>query len=120
MLEYDRGYATGSLNFRDDEILDAGKAASFLCSSCMNDIIPKETGQCFGVGAIDLATKKVRLFVITVDLYWLNIKSVQTDKGDIVLPPILTVRYDTGKFSKKVIEKAQYLRKTEDIVLLME
>ena len=41
MLEYDRGYATGSLNFRDDEILDAGKAASFLCSSCMNDIIPK-------------------------------------------------------------------------------
>ena len=62
MLEYDRGYATGSLNFRDDEILDAGKAASFLCSSCMNDIIPKETGQCFGVGAIDLATKEVRLF----------------------------------------------------------
>ena len=62
MLEYDRGYATGSLNFRDDEILDAGKAASFLCSDCLNGIIPKETGQCFGVGAIDLATKKVRLF----------------------------------------------------------
>lgn len=62
MLEYDRGYATGSLNFRDDEILDAGKVASFLCSDCLNGIIPKETGQCFGVGAIDLATKKVRLF----------------------------------------------------------
>ena len=62
MLEYDRGYATGSLNFRDDEILDAGKAASFLCSDCLNGIIPKETGQCFGVGAIDLATKEVRLF----------------------------------------------------------
>ena len=27
--------------------------------------------------------------VITVDLYWLNIKSVQTDEGDILLPPIL-------------------------------
>lgn len=62
MLEYDRGYATGSLNFRDDEILDAGKAASFLCSDCLNGIIPKETGQCFGVGAIDLATKEIRLF----------------------------------------------------------
>ena len=62
MLEYDRGYATGSLNFRDDEILDAGKAASFLFSDCLNGIIPKETGQCFGVGAIDLATKEVRLF----------------------------------------------------------
>ncbi len=62
MLVYDRGYATGSLNFRDDEILDAGKAASFLCSDCLNGIIPKETGQCFGIGAIDLATKKVRLF----------------------------------------------------------
>lgn len=62
MLEYDRRYAMGSLNFHDDEILDTGKAASFLCSSCLNDIIPREAGQCFSVGAIDLATKEIRLF----------------------------------------------------------
>ena len=62
MLNYDRGYATGSMDFRNDEILDVDKAASFLCATCLNKILPQEVSQCFGVGAINLATKEIRLF----------------------------------------------------------
>ena len=62
MLEYDRGYATGSLDFLKDEILDIDKAASFLCSNCLNEILPKEVSRCFGVGAINLDTKEIKLF----------------------------------------------------------
>lgn len=62
MLEYDRGYATGSLDFFDDERLDINKAASFLCSDCLNEILPQQIDQCFGVGAILLDTKEIRLF----------------------------------------------------------
>ena len=62
MLEYDRGYADGSVDFLDDETLDIDKAASFLCTDCLNEIVPKEIGQCFGVGAIHLDTKEIRLF----------------------------------------------------------
>ncbi len=62
MLEYDRGYATGSVDFLNDETLDADKAASFLCADCLNKILPKEISQCFGVGVINLDTKEIRLF----------------------------------------------------------
>lgn len=62
MLEYDRGYATGSLHFYNDETLDVNKAASFLCSDCLNEILPQNLEQCFGVGAIHLATKELRVF----------------------------------------------------------
>jgi len=62
MLEYDRGYATGSVDFLNDETLDADKAACFLCDDCLNEILPKEISQCFGVGAINLDTREIRLF----------------------------------------------------------
>lgn len=62
MLEPDRGYATGSLYFYNDESLDVDKASSFLCSDCLNRILPQELEQCFGVGAIHLATKEIHVF----------------------------------------------------------
>ncbi len=62
LLEYDRGYATGSLHFYDDEVLDADRAVSFLCADCMNRILPKNLERCFGVGVIHLATKELRMF----------------------------------------------------------
>ena len=42
MLDYDRGYATGS--------------------NCLNEILPQEISRCFGVGAIHLDTKEICLF----------------------------------------------------------
>ena len=57
-----RGYATGHVNFYDDEVLDVSKAAGFLCEGCMNKILPSQFDRYFGVGAINLATKEVRVF----------------------------------------------------------
>lgn len=62
MLEYDRGYATGTLDFLDDKVLDIDKVSSFLCADCMNEILPKRIEKSFGVGIINLGTKEVRLF----------------------------------------------------------
>ena len=62
LIEFDRGYASGILDLLDDETLDPKKAASFLCSDCLNDIIPQNTSRYFGVGAINLETKEIKLF----------------------------------------------------------
>ena len=62
LQNYDRGYATGSVDFYNDEALDASKAADFLCEDCLNEILTSQIDRCFGVGAINLATKEVRVF----------------------------------------------------------
>ena len=62
MLEYDRGYATGTLDFLDDKVLDIDKVSSFLCADCMNEVLPQRIKKCFGVGIINLGTKEIRLF----------------------------------------------------------
>ena len=58
----DRGYATGHVDFYNDELLDVSKAAGFLCESCLNKILPSQIDRYFGVGAINLATKEIRIF----------------------------------------------------------
>lgn len=62
MLDWDRGYATGSLRFREDETLDIDRAASFLCEDCLNEVLPRDPERCFGVGVIHLAAKEIRVF----------------------------------------------------------
>lgn len=61
LLDYDRGYAVGSVDFYDDMILDADNAASFLCADCLNEILPQDLEQCFGVRVLHLATKEIRV-----------------------------------------------------------
>ena len=58
----DRGYATGHVDFYNDELLDVSKAAGFLCESCLNKILPSQIDRYFGVGVINLATREVRAF----------------------------------------------------------
>jgi len=62
MSDYDRKYASGSVEFFNDKTLDIDKVASFLCTKCMNEVLPKDISQCFGVGIINLNTKKLCLF----------------------------------------------------------
>ena len=62
MQDYDRGYAAGSVDFYNDKVLDVSKAAGFLCEDCLNEILPSQSDRCFGVGAVNLATKEVRIF----------------------------------------------------------
>lgn len=59
---HDRRYATGSVCFHEDEILEPGRAADFLCEDCFNKILPCRDGRYFGVGAVNLATREARLF----------------------------------------------------------
>ena len=65
--DHDRGYATGSVYFNDNEVLDIDKAAGLFCEECLNKILPRQAGPCFGVGAVNLTTKEVRIFA--EDLY---------------------------------------------------
>ena len=62
LLNYDRGYATGSVDFSDDETLKPDEAASFLCADCLNEILSQNYSRCFGVGVINLDTKEIRRF----------------------------------------------------------
>ena len=62
MQDSDRGYATGSVDFHSDEVLDISKAANYLCADCLNKILPSQVDRCFGVGAVNLATREVRIF----------------------------------------------------------
>lgn len=62
MIDDDRGFANDTLNFGDDETLDINKAAEFLCEDCLNEILPSQSAQYFGVGVIHFDTKEVRVF----------------------------------------------------------
>lgn len=58
-----RGYASGSVTFYQDEQLDLDKAASFLCTECLNDILEDcWDDDYFGVGVIDFSTRRIKLF----------------------------------------------------------
>ena len=62
MQDSDKGYATGSVDFHSDEVLDISKATNYLCEDCLNEILPSQVDRCFGVGAVNLATGEVRIF----------------------------------------------------------
>lgn len=62
MRNCDRGYATAVLDFGNDERLDIDKVSSYLCENCLNEILPRDIEQCFGVGIINLETKEVYVF----------------------------------------------------------
>lgn len=62
MQDHNRGYANGTVWFNDDEKLDIGKMADFLCENCLNEILPLHPDRCFGVGTINLATKEICIF----------------------------------------------------------
>jgi len=72
MLEYDRGYAVGSIEFFNDETLDIDTAATFLCEDCLNGLLPGNADQCVGVGAVNLATGEVHVLEKTVSGFTLG------------------------------------------------
>ena len=62
LLDYDKGYAVGSVDFYNDGTLDICRVSGFLCEDCLNNLLPSLIDQYFGAGAINLATKEVRVF----------------------------------------------------------
>lgn len=62
LLDYDMGYAMGTVDLYNDEVLDPDKAADFLCEDCLNKLLPQDIDSCFGVGALELSTKDICVF----------------------------------------------------------
>ena len=59
----DRGYARGYLSFSQAEILDIEKAASHLCSECLNRVMDNCWSEIpLGMGVIDFSNGGIRLF----------------------------------------------------------
>ena len=82
LLNYDRGYATGSVDFYSDEVLNINKAAGFLCEDCLNEILPSRIDGCFGVGAVNLATGEVRIFEESIGGFGLGDFYIDCDPHD--------------------------------------
>lgn len=62
MEDVDRGYASGSVYFNEDDILDAEKTATFLCQSCLDNLLSKIHKNEYGVGVINFETRELRAF----------------------------------------------------------
>ena len=104
MQDSDRGYATGSVDFYSDEVLDISKAVDFLCADCLNEILPSRIDGCFGVGAVNLATGEVRIFEESLGGFGLgdfyidcdpHDQDVDTHRMDILIF-YCPIRYDSG------------------------
>lgn len=68
-----RGYADGSVYFRQDEFLNMEKAAAFLCSDCLNNIMDQcWSDEPYGVGIIDFRTGEIRLLEEIVTAFMFN------------------------------------------------
>ncbi len=68
-----RGYADGSVYFRQDEFLNMEKAATFLCSDCLNNIMDQcWSDEPYGVGIIDFRTGEIRLLEEIVTAFMFN------------------------------------------------
>ena len=86
MLDYDRGYADGTVEFHNDKALDVSRAAGFLCEDCLNEIVSSRIGQCFGVGAVNLATKQIHVFEgplggFTLGNFYVDYNLIDPDSG---------------------------------------
>ncbi len=83
-----RGYAHGHLSFSKDEALDMKKAASHLCSDCLNLAMDR----CwldvpFSMGVIDFSSGEIQLFeekitAFTFGDYYISCDSQDTDDED--------------------------------------
>ena len=62
LVDCDRGYATGTINFHEDEALDTAKAAGFLCADCLNALLPRGAERYRGVAAVNLSTGEIQVF----------------------------------------------------------
>lgn len=68
-----RGYAHGSISLNQDRWIDLEKAATFLCSDCLNSIMDEcWEEEPYGVGVIDFKTKEIRLFEYNVTAFIFN------------------------------------------------
>lgn len=87
-INADRGYATGSIILNSEDTLYLSKAASFLCTDCLNYILEQSWGNStYGIGVIDFQTLDIRLFEESVSAfsfgdYYISCSTNSDHEGD--------------------------------------
>ena len=62
LVNYGRGYATGTVELNNDDAFDYEKVSSSLCADCLEKLEFYRAENCVGVAAIDLQTREIRVF----------------------------------------------------------
>ena len=62
LVNYDRGYATGTVELNNDVVFDYEKVSFSLCADCLEKLEFYRAENCVGVAAIDLQTREIRVF----------------------------------------------------------
>lgn len=84
-----RGYANGHLSFNKGETLDMKKAASHLCSDCLNQTMDNcWSDEPLSMGVIDFSTGDIRLFeekilAFTFGDYYISCDGKDREDGDM-------------------------------------
>ena len=83
----DRGYYSGEIFLASSNVLDVSQAAQFLCTDCLNQIVPKGGEPHFNIGIINFKTKEIRLLeehvsAFMFDDYYVSCEYVETIRQD--------------------------------------
>ena len=62
LVDYNRGFATGTVELNNDITFDYEKVSSSLCADCLEKLEFYEAENCAGVAVINLKTKEIRVF----------------------------------------------------------
>lgn len=62
LVNYDKGYATGTVELNNDNAFDYEKVSFSLCADCLEKLEFHRAENCIGVAAINLQTKEIRVF----------------------------------------------------------
>ena len=62
LVNYGRGYATGTVELNNDAAFDYEKVSSSLCADCFKKLEFYRAENCVGVAAIDLQARELRVF----------------------------------------------------------
>lgn len=100
----DSGQASGSVGLNEDAVLDAEKAATFLCQDCLDAVLSDHYHPNTGVGVINFATRELCMFEehrggfglgdYYIDCDWLEPEQ-RDEYRDIDIQIFFSLRYPT-------------------------
>ncbi|MCB6607145.1 hypothetical protein V3C10_07130 [[Clostridium] symbiosum] len=71
--DMDRGYYTGEVAVTPSNVLDLEQMSQFLCTECINSIVPYNDGEeYFNIGIINFKTQEIRLLQKEISMFFLG------------------------------------------------
>ena len=61
-VDADRGHASGSITFNEDDTLNVEKMATFLCQDCLDAVLLEIHEKGLGAGVLNFSTREIRPF----------------------------------------------------------